>query len=207
MTAPEFIYFDLGNVLLYFNHEVGCRQIAEVAGLTPERIRRALFDEGLLEAVETGRLSRRESYDAFCKATGTCADAALLERAGSDIFRLNVSILPVVAKLKDAGYRLGVLSNTCESHWRFVLASFKAMFPHGFEALALSFKLGSCKPDERIYRGAAELAAVPPKSVFYCDDIPSNVEAACRVGFDAVQYTDTPSLVTELRKRGVRFNY
>jgi putative hydrolase of the HAD superfamily len=207
MITPEFIYFDLGNVLLYFDHEVGFRQIAQVAGLTPDRIRRALFDEGLLEAVEIGRLSRRESYDAFCKATGTCADAAHLERAGSDVFRLNVSILPVVAKLKDAGYRLGVLSNTCESHWRFVLANFKAVFPHAFEALALSFKLGACKPDERIYRGAAELAGVPPHKIFYCDDIPANVEAACRAGFDAVQYTDTPSLVAELRKRCVRFNY
>jgi putative hydrolase of the HAD superfamily len=207
MTKPDFIYFDLGNVLLYFDHEVGFRQMAEVAGLTADRVRRALLDGGLLEAVETGRLSRRESYEAFCKTTGTCADAALLERAGSDIFRLNVSILPVVAKLKDSGYRLGVLSNTCESHWRFVLANFKAIFPHAFESLALSFQLGACKPDERIYRGAAELAGVPPEKIFYCDDIHANVEAAGRVGIDAVQYTDTPSLVADLRKRGVRFNY
>jgi glucose-1-phosphatase len=207
MTTPEFIYFDLGNVLLYFDHELGCRQIADVSGLKPDRVKRALFDEGLLDAVETGRMSRRESYDAFCKATGTCADAALLEKAGSDIFRLNLSILPVVAKLKDAGYRLGVLSNTCESHWRFVLANFKALFPYAFEKFALSFELGACKPDERIYHGAAELAGVPPKRIFYCDDIPANVEAARRVGFDAVQYTETPSLVAELRKRRVRFNY
>jgi putative hydrolase of the HAD superfamily len=207
MTTPDFIYFDLGNVLLYFDHEVGCRQMAETARLTIDRVRRALFDEGLLEAVETGRLSRQQAFDAFCRTTGTCADAAHLERAGSDIFRLNVSILPVVAKLRDAGYRLGVLSNTCESHWRFVLANFKAMFPHTFEALALSFKLGACKPDERIYRGAVELAGVSPQRIFYCDDIPANVEAARRVGIDAVQYTDTPSLVADLRKRGVRFNY
>ncbi len=54
---------------------------------------------------------------------------------------------------------------------------------------------------------AAELAEVHPEAIFYCDDIPDNVEAARRVGFDAVQYTDTPTLVSELRKRGVRFNY
>ncbi len=207
MTTPEFIYFDLGNVLLYFDHEIGCRQIAQVAGLTPDRVRRALIDEGLLEGFETGRLSRRQFYDAFCKATGACADAELLENAGSDIFRLNISIVPVVAKLKDAGYRLGLLSNTCESHWRFVLSHFKVMFPHAFEVLALSFELSACKPDEGIYQRAAELAGVQPGKIFYCDDIPGNVEAACRVGFDAVQYTDTPSLVSELRKRGVRFNY
>jgi FMN phosphatase YigB (HAD superfamily) len=175
--------------------------------LTPDRVRRALFDGRLFEDFETGRLSRSELYDAFCTATGACADAELLENAGSDIFRLNMSMLPVVAKLKDAGYRLGLLSNTCDSHWRFVLSHFKAVFPHAFEVLALSFEIGACKPDERIYQRAAKLAGVAPTSIFYCDDIPGNVDAACRVGFDAVQYTDTRSLVAELRKRGVRFNY
>ena len=207
MTTPEFIYFDLGNVLLYFDHEIGCRQIAQVAGLSPDRVRARLLDARLLEGFETGRLSRSEFYDGFCQATGACADVELLENAGSDIFRLNVSIVPVVAKLKDAGYRLGLLSNTCESHWRFVLSHFKVMFPHAFEVLALSFEIGACKPDEGIYYRAAELAGVQPEAIFYCDDLAANVDAACRVGFDAVQYTGTPSLVSELRKRGVRFNY
>jgi FMN phosphatase YigB (HAD superfamily) len=43
--------------------------------------------------------------------------------------------------------------------------------------------------------------------IFYCDDIAANVEAARRAGFDAVQYTETPELARELRRRGVRFNY
>ncbi len=87
----------------------------------------------------------------FARRRERAADAELLENAGSDIFRLNISIVPVVAKLKDAGYRLGLLSNTCESHWRFVLSHFKVMFPHAFEVLALSFEIGACKPDEAIY--------------------------------------------------------
>ena len=48
---------------------------------------------------------------------------------------------------------------------------------------------------------------MPPQEIFYCDDLPANVAAARRVGFDAVQYTETPELVAELRSRGVRFNY
>ena len=64
-----FFYFDLGNVLLYFDHEIGCRQVAEVAGLTPADVRRVLLDGDLLACYEDGRLSREQFYDAFCRAT------------------------------------------------------------------------------------------------------------------------------------------
>jgi putative hydrolase of the HAD superfamily len=202
-----FFYFDLGNVLLYFDHEIGCRQMAEVAGLTTQDVLRVLLEGGLLWRYEDGRLSREQFYNAFSRETGTSADIERLENAASNIFRLNTSMLPVVTRLKDAGFRTGVLSNTCESHWQFILAHFKALFPGAFDVLALSFRLGAAKPDERIYLRAAELAGVAPRDIFYCDDIAANVAAARRVGFDAVQYTDTAALVTEVRKRGVRFNY
>jgi FMN phosphatase YigB (HAD superfamily) len=202
-----FFYFDLGNVLLYFDHEIACRQMAEVAGSTAAEVRRVLLDGDLLLRYEDGRLSRERFYDAFCRETNTCADIERLEIAASDIFRLNTSILPVVTRLKDAGFRTGVLSNTCESHWQFILAHFKALFPGAFDVLALSFRLGAAKPDERIYLRAAELAGVAPGDIFYCDDIAANVAAARRAGFDAVQYTDSAALVAEIRARGVRFNY
>jgi putative hydrolase of the HAD superfamily len=202
-----FIYFDLGNVLLYFDHEIACRQVAEAAGIGADAVRRLLFEGNLLARYEDGTLSRHEFYDSFCRETNTRAEAELLERAASNIFTLNASMVPVVTKLKDAGYRIGVLSNTCESHWRFVTAHFKGLFPGAFDVLALSYELGAAKPDERIYLRAAELAGVPPGDIFYCDDIPANVEAACRAGFDAVHYTDTLGLTAELHRRGVRFNF
>ena len=201
-----FLYFDLGNVLLHFDHQIACRQMAEVAGLTPDQVRRFLFDGNLL-AYEDGTLSREAFYQAFCDETGTCADIELLETAASNIFTLNVSMLPVVAKLKDAGYRTGILSNTCESHWQYITTHFKGLFPQTFDVLAFSYQLGANKPDERIYLRAAELAAVPPREIFYCDDLPANVAAARRAGFDAVLYTDTPTLTADLRRRSVRFNY
>ena len=202
-----FLYFDLGNVLLHFDHRIACRQMAEVAGVTADQVRRFLFDGNRLTQYEDGTLSREAFYQAFCRETGTCADLELLETAASNIFTLNASILPVVAKLKDAGYRIGILSNTCESHWNYITSRFKALFPQAFDVLAFSYEIGASKPDERIYVRAAELAGVPAQEIFYCDDLPANVEAARQAGFDAVLYTDTPALVSDLRRRGVRFNY
>ena len=202
-----FVYFDLGNVLLYFDHQIACRQMAEVAGMTADQVRKVLLDGELLFRYEDGTLSREAFYREFCRATGKDAEIERLETAASDIFTLNVSMLPVVTRLRDAGYRTGILSNTCESHWNFITAHFQALFPRAFDVLAFSYELGAAKPDERIYVRAADLAGVPPREIFYCDDIPANVEAASRAGFDAVHYTDTPTLVADLRRRGVRFNY
>jgi len=73
--------------------------------------------------------------------------------------------------------------------------------------LALSFEIGAMKPDLTIYQRAAALAGVQPEEIFYCDDVEANVLGARAAGFDAVQYTTTPLLVDEIRRRGLRMNY
>jgi len=207
MRTPKFIYFDLGNVLLYFDHQLAARQIAEVADISPEQVWQTLFERDLLARFERGELSREQFHSEFCTATGTCGDFDRLEFAASHIFGMNYSMLPIVSKLEDAGYRLGILSNTCASHWNYVLARYRALFPHAFEVLALSYEIGAAKPDAKIYHAAAKLAGVQPNEIFYCDDIQANVDGALSAGFDAVLYTTTPALVDELHARGVRFNY
>ena len=72
--------------------------------------------------------------------------------------------------------------------------------------LALSFRLGTMKPRPEIFEKAAELAGVPPRDIFYTDDRPEHVAAARQAGYDAVQYTTTPELLTELRRRGIAMN-
>ena len=69
---------------------------------------------------ERGDLDARGLYDIFCKQTKTAADFDLLERAGCDIFELNLAIVPLISHLRSAGNRLGILSNTSGSHWKFV---------------------------------------------------------------------------------------
>ena len=127
--------------------------------------------------------------------------------AGSDIFTPNVSIFPVVGGLVAAGYRLGILSNTCPSHWAFCGGGRYGIVARGFEVHALSYELGACKPSPKIFEAAARLAGVAPREIFFVDDIASHVAAARESGFDAVEYTTTPQLVAELRARGLEFNY
>lgn len=203
-----FLYFDLGNVLLFFSHERACRQMAEVAStpqrpLTPTDIRRVVFESGLEDLYEAGEITTAEFYVQFCRETLTRPDLDRLMHAASDIFRPNEEMFPLLTGLRGAGHRLGLLSNTNEVHWDFVSDGRYTPLPGLFDVLALSFQLGSIKPRQTIFERAAKLAGVAPAEIFFTDDRPEHVAAAREVGYDAVQFTDAPSLINELRQRGI----
>jgi HAD superfamily hydrolase (TIGR01509 family) len=206
MAMPvRFLYFDLGKVLVDFSVEQMCRQVAVVSGLEPAVVREAIFADGLQERYERGEVSDRQFYDLFCQRTQSRADLAALRQAANDIFTLNMPIVPLVAQLAEAGYRLGILSNTCEGHWEHCRRRFRIL--ESAPLHALSYRIGACKPVAAIFRAAAELADCQPAEIFYVDDIAGHVEGARAVGFDAVRYTSTAALAAELRQRGLEFNY
>ena len=189
--APKFVYFDLGKVLVDFDVERMYRQIGEVAGIDPARVREVLLEDGLQADYELGNISGEEFHAAFCEKTGTRPDYHALERAASDIFELNVGILPVVAHLKEAGYRLGVLSNTCRSHWEHCRRKF-CIVAECFPVCALSYEIHAAKPSAAIFRAAAELAGVEPGEVFFTDDAAQHVAGARAAGERRISSRGTP---------------
>ncbi len=136
--------------------------------------------QGLLWKYETGEFSDQQFYDAFCRATETRPDQAAFHKANSEIFTLNGSIVPVVGNLEEAGVPLGILSNTCASHWRVVADGRYGIIPGAFKQIVLSYEVKSLKPDPKIYQRAVELAGVPADKIFYIDDVPGHVEGALR---------------------------
>ncbi len=203
---PKFLYFDLGNVLVTFTLERMFAQMAEVAGIEPAVVREVLLHGGLEKRYELGEITGREFYEIFCERTGTRPDYDELEYAACDIFKINASMLPIVTRLREAGWPIGLLSNTCEGHWEFCRRRFRIV-GEGFDVHVPSFRVGVMKPDAGIYHAAAELAGCRPGEIFFVDDREEHVAGAREFGFDAVQYTSTRELVTQLRQRGVRFNY
>lgn len=207
MRTPRFLYFDLGNVLLNFDHRLACRQMGQVAGIPADKVWDIVFAGDLELRYEAGEIGDREFYEIFCGHTGSRPDLAALLLAGSEIFTLNASIVPVVAALDAAGYRLGILSNTNPPHWAYCHDGRYGLLNRAFTVHALSYQLGACKPSAKIFEGAARLAGVAPEEIFFVDDVAGHVAGARAAGFDAVQYTTTPALVADLRARGLAFNY
>jgi FMN phosphatase YigB (HAD superfamily) len=207
MRTPKFLYFDLGNVLLNFDHRQACRQMGQVAGVEADTVWDVVFAGDLELRYEAGEVNDREFYEIFCRQTGSQPDFDALLLAGSEIFTANTSMIPVVAALDAARYRLGILSNTCPGHWNYCSDGRYGLIRQAFSVYALSYELGACKPAAKIFAGAARLAGVPSDEIFFVDDVAGHVAGARAAGYDAVQYTTTPALVADLRARGLEFNY
>ncbi len=206
MSAPRFFYFDLGNVLLKFDNAVAYRQIAKAAGISVERVREIVIDDGLQVEYERGALSTSEFYEQFCERSGVRPVRADLLHAASDIFELDVAVAEIAQRLRASGRRLGILSNTCEAHWEFCAGGRFPLLNAVFDIATLSYQVRSLKPEPAIYEAASELADVSPEGIFFVDDRAENVAGAQDAGFDAVQFASATGLISDLERRDVRLD-
>jgi len=203
VICPEFVFFDLGNVVFHFDRARAFLQMARLCGIDAELVRRTVMDEGLQEALEAGLIDWAAFHAAYSRLTGTASDPATLAEAASDMFELNVGILPLLAALTRIGMPMGILSNTCDIHWRHLVGGGFAVLPAVFRTLVLSHEIGAAKPDPRIFAAAAGRAATPPARIFFCDDTPGHVRAARVAGWDAEVFTSAADLADQLARRGL----
>lgn len=201
----QFIYFDLGRVLLDFTHEQGFEQIATVSDLTPEQVRKTLFDSGLSDRYDTGELSTAEFHKEFCELTTSEPTVEELTHAWSDIFTIIPGTVGVAANLKSAGYRIGILSNTCAAHWEFAAQKFRVL-GELFDPVITSYDVRSMKPDAGIYQAAAKAANCAASDLFFVDDREENVEGARSQGWHAELFTSPLKLANDLERLGLEFN-
>ena len=201
---PQFVFLDVGNVIVFFDRERSFRQMAGVSGADIPSIRRAVLDEGLQTELEHGRIGWETFHAEFSRRTGTNPDPRALADAASDMFTLNVEMLPVLAGLERTGCGLGILSNSCSPHWEHLMGRRYAVLPGNFRDVVLSHEVGAMKPDRGIYEAAARRAGVPPDRIFFCDDIQSHVDAARAAGWQAELFTTAAALIDALERRGLR---
>lgn len=200
--TPEFIYFDLGNVLLNFDRDQQFQQLADAAGVSLEAAREAT-DEPINLEVETGRMSTAELYVHFCQVTNSRPPFEDFAQAYNDIFVPNAEIRPLLAKLKETGIRMAILSNTSELHWNFVFELDPELFTYFGERPICSYEVGAMKPDPQVFDAAIKLAGVPAEKILFMDDRQENVDGAIESGIDAVLFTDAEQLRADLKERGI----
>ncbi|NCA11512.1 HAD family phosphatase [bacterium] len=200
---PDFVYLDLGNVIVAFDRPRAHRQMAAVAGLTVQAVQAALSAGDLEPRLERGEIDWPAFHAEFSRLSGTNPAADRLAEAASDMFALNVAMLPVIAGLERAGIPIGILSNTCGIHWDHLVAKRYAVLPGNVVATVLSHEVGAVKPETTIYEAAAARAGVPPERIFFCDDIPAHVETARACGWDAEVFESAAGLIDALDRRGL----
>ena len=191
----RFVYFDLGNVLVKFDHAIATRQLAKLASCSFDDAQYALYDSGVEIRYETGLLSSEQFAAEINRQLKVDLSMEGILEAVSAIFEPNLAILPALEHIKASGVRIGLLSNTCEGHWEWVKRQAWATVEGWFELFVLSYEAKLMKPDEAIYRYCEQRCGCRGSQVFFTDDRADNIAAADACEWATYQYGSAEGLI------------
>lgn len=199
------LIFDLGNVLLHFSNSKLVKQVADICGRSVEDVESFFYRGNLSHEFELGKISSLDIYELFKEFSQKKFSKEELFLAVSDIFIENKSLVKVLEKAKEKGYRLVLLSNTNEVHFDFIKENYSYFLKY-FDDMVLSYKEGVCKPMDRIYQIAIERSLCAPEECYYTDDIEQYIKVAKDHKISASQFTSTELFLESLMEVGVDFS-
>ena len=197
----EVILFDLGNVILPFNHyQIGeklSRFSQRKEFQDPQKIFSYLFDfeKGAVNGYEVGKISSLEFFQSLKEFFHLSISFEDFIPIWNDIFWENVEVSEIIRSLKKKK-RLGLLSNTNPLHFDHIISTFPIV--RVFDQWILSHQVGFKKPDIRIYQRAMEWAAVEPEKILVIDDIKKHVEVAVSLDMQGIHFLSSQQLKEEL---------
>ena len=200
----EVILFDLGNVILPFNHfqiaEKLSRFSREKAFQDPQRIFFDLFDlqEGMVNRFDEGKVSPVEFFLSLKESFRLSLSFEEFVPIWNDIFTEDREVSDIILSMKGE-WKLGLLSNTDPLHFNYILSRFPILW--AFEKWILSYEVGFKKPALEIFRKAINWASVEPEKILFIDDSRTYVEAAASLGIQGIHFVSARALKEELKKR------
>jgi HAD superfamily hydrolase (TIGR01509 family) len=194
---------DLGRVVLWFDNDIFLRKLAGRSGKPFAEVKAAVRgDLELLRRFDAGAVTPAGFHVRVMEIVGADIPCDDFFEMYSDIFTLNPAAVDVLARVKAAGVKVLLLSNTDSERFGFV----RRCFPEVglFDDFVLSFELKLLKPDPAIYRAAARLAGCALAECVFIDDMEENVRGAVEAGLAGIHYRPDTDLAAELRRLGLR---
>lgn len=195
----KLVLFDLGKVLLDFDHYLISERLAVLSGVKQAKAHRIIFKTSEEIAFEKGKMPPRAFYAHLKKRLGFKTGYREFLPLWNDIFWDKPGMPALVSRLRGR-LKLAMLSNTNRLHFEYVRKKFPVT--RGFDMYFLSFRLGLRKPDPKIYRAVLKRAGVKPEETVYFDDIPAFAGAARSLGIKAFVMKDARRCAEELKRLG-----
>jgi HAD superfamily hydrolase (TIGR01509 family) len=144
--------------------------------------------------IDLGKISRAEFFAGLAGISGM---SALAMQSEIDNQLIPDEQLITLIKLLKNTYRIGLLSNACKEEIEII---YRDKIDSVFDALAVSYEIGSVKPDPAIFRICAERLGVKPAECLFVDDSKGNLEGAARVGMKTLYYPTFGEVPRELEE-------
>ena len=197
------IIFDFGNVVGFFDHGRALEKLRPFTPLTPQEMFASVYAGPLEDQIERGLLTPPVFLKQVHQLWQLRCDVDFLAHAVGDVFWPNPEVCDLVPRLKGR-YRLVLGSNTNAIHARRFLAQFADVLRH-FDALVLSYEIGTRKPDVEFFLHCQRLANAKPSECVFVDDLMPNIDGARAIGLHGIVYRPNDDLAGRLRALGVEF--
>lgn len=191
------IIFDLGKVIVDFDHRTICNRLAKYCGFTPDEIYAKLFTSNLEARFDEGRISARHFYADAARCLGFTLAITSFKKIWNRIFTINPGIAALIRRLKN-DYLLLCLSNTNSWHFEYCRRKFPVL--NQFDAFILSYAVGARKPRRRIFKAALKTARALPEQCCYIDDVPEYVQKAREMGMHGIQFISVAQLKHDIKQ-------
>jgi putative hydrolase of the HAD superfamily len=197
--------FDLGNVILPFEHRQIAVKLHEVSRIqnrfTPDDLFRFLFerDRGFVNPYEEGRISSLDFFAKLRERYKLKLEFEGFKDIWNNIFEEDPEVNAIITHLKNKGYPVFLLSDTNELHFSYVMERYPIV--HSLDEWILSYEVGARKPKKRIFDAVFEKTDIAREETLYIDDIKAYVEASKTYGLQSMHFKNPKDLWELLKER------
>ena len=181
------IAFDMGGVVLHIDHEQAVSRFEEIGVADARKYLDPYHQQGLFGQLEGGQISAEAFVSELSRLVGKPLTHAQCLYAWLGYLKgIPQSHFDALARLRKAGYRICLLSNT--NPFFFEWAESEAFDGHGnpigryFDSLYVSFRCKLLKPSREIYEHVLRGEGIRPEKLLFIDDSERNTEAAAALG-------------------------
>ena len=199
-SCPKAIVFDFGGVLNGSpDRESIVAFLCDTFDLSKEEFKKV--NQEKRQAIKAGKTILEFWYEYAEKQNMTLPKNWMqqFQAVLKESINVNSDMYALIDHLKEKQLQVGLLSNI-ETRVAKLIHSFDLYQP--FEPCLLSCEIGYDKPDPRAYEILLNKIDLPAEQIVFIDDRIENIEAAQKLGIDAILFTSHAQIEKELRARG-----
>lgn len=199
MERIEAVLFDWGGVLIDDPGPGLMAHCAQALDVSVENYVVAHRRHG--EPFQKGQISESTFWERVCAdlRRATPDVESLWGQAFGAVYSPRLEVFDLVDRLRAAGYKTALLSNTEAAAMEF----FAELHHNVFDATVFSCAEGTFKPERQIYEIAAQRLGVTPAHCVFIDDRQVFVDGASAAGMQGILYKDFAQVYQSLKQLGV----